>query len=304
WSESDAIRPQPKRRRGSTDAPLSVPSWPGSDESIRVWGGPIPDVVGTSSLASGDAPTLTPDENMSSTGGGSQGFPGVEPSTAMVGVYTATTGSGTGPSNVAEQPAFYVPVAEYPPDQDTRLPPRAPTPTSPMTRWSDPDGLDEETKSDDPMVDQRTRLSETGRDQDQDLRDANRQISELRAAMSRNGSDMRTIVQPGPPKQPKRRSPERNGKYQDGATREAEKKKAADQEFASLQAKLYLLEKERARERESDSQFRAEASRRMEEVSEQCNQAISRATVAIEETKIQADEDLLQIKREMKYQSG
>ncbi|OWY95826.1 hypothetical protein PHMEG_00034070 [Phytophthora megakarya] len=177
WSESDASRREPKRRRGSTDAPLSVLSWPRSDEATRVWGGPIPDVVGTSSLASGDAPMLTPDENMSSAGGGSQGSPGMEPSTAMVGVYMATTGSGTGSSNVAEQPTIYVPVAEYPPGQDARLPPRTPTPTPPVTRGSDPDGLDEETKSDDFMVDQGTRLSETGRDQDQDLREANRQIS-------------------------------------------------------------------------------------------------------------------------------
>ncbi|OWZ20991.1 hypothetical protein PHMEG_0004538 [Phytophthora megakarya] len=68
WSKSDTNRPEPKRRRGSADAPLSVPSWPGSDETTRVWGGPIPEVVGTSSLAFGDAPMLTPDENMPSTG--------------------------------------------------------------------------------------------------------------------------------------------------------------------------------------------------------------------------------------------
>ncbi|OWZ01891.1 hypothetical protein PHMEG_00026650 [Phytophthora megakarya] len=96
-------------------------------------------------LASGDAPMLTPDENMSSAGGGSQGSPGMECSTAMVSVFMATTGSGTGPSNVAEQPTFYVPVAEYPPGQDARLPPRASTPTPPITWDSNPDGLDEET---------------------------------------------------------------------------------------------------------------------------------------------------------------
>ncbi|OWY97529.1 hypothetical protein PHMEG_00031922 [Phytophthora megakarya] len=112
---------------------------------------------------------------MSSAGGGSQGSPGIEPSTAMVGVYMATTGSGTGPSNVAEQPTIYFPIAECPPGQDARLPPR------------DPDGPDEETKSDDPMVDQGTRLSEAGRDQDQDLREANRQISELHAMLAAPG---------------------------------------------------------------------------------------------------------------------
>ncbi|OWZ04200.1 hypothetical protein PHMEG_00023938 [Phytophthora megakarya] len=35
WSESDASRPEPKRRRGSTDMPLSVPSWPGSNGRWR-----------------------------------------------------------------------------------------------------------------------------------------------------------------------------------------------------------------------------------------------------------------------------
>ncbi|OWY95515.1 hypothetical protein PHMEG_00034465, partial [Phytophthora megakarya] len=95
----------------------------------------------------------------------------------------------------------------------------------------------------------------------------------------------------------------REAEYQDQVTREAERKKAADQEFASLQATLYLLEKERAREREEDSQFRAEASRRMEEVSEKCNQAISQAADAIEETKARADKDSLRIKREIEHQA-
>ncbi|OWY91726.1 LOW QUALITY PROTEIN: hypothetical protein PHMEG_00039580 [Phytophthora megakarya] len=90
----------------------------------------------------------------------------------MVGVYMATTGSGIGPANVAEQPTIYVPVAEYLPGR--KAPTSRPTPTPPMTRGSDPDGLDEKTKSDDPMVDQGTRLSEIDRDQDQDLREANR----------------------------------------------------------------------------------------------------------------------------------
>ncbi|OWY92351.1 hypothetical protein PHMEG_00038690 [Phytophthora megakarya] len=106
WSDSDTSRPEPKRRRGSTDAPLSVPSWPGSDEATRGWGGPVPEIVGTSSLASGDAPMLTPDENMSSAGGGSQGSPGLEPSTAMVGVYMAPTGATAGQPYTAEQPTL------------------------------------------------------------------------------------------------------------------------------------------------------------------------------------------------------
>ncbi|OWY99114.1 hypothetical protein PHMEG_00029946, partial [Phytophthora megakarya] len=252
WSESDSSQPEPKRRRGSTDAPLSVPSWPGSDETTRVWGGPCWDP------------------------------PGMEPSTAMVGVYMVTTGSGVGPPNVAEQPTFYVPVAEYPSGQDARLPPRALTPTPPMTRGSDPDGLDEETKSDDPMADQGTRLSDPSRDEDQDLRDANRQISELRAALAAQDEQERLrhedyraarAAQAAQTKISREEWEYREAEYQDRATREAERKKAA-----------------------------AEVSRRMEEVSEQCNQAISRTTVAIEETKIRADEDLIQIEREMEHQ--
>ncbi|KAG7375604.1 hypothetical protein PHYPSEUDO_000502, partial [Phytophthora pseudosyringae] len=92
-SDSDVSRPDPKRRQGSLDAPfLSIPSWPGSDEGARVWGGPVPETVGTSSLASGDAPMLTPDENMSSAGGGSQGFPGLGPAGAVAHVFVATAG--------------------------------------------------------------------------------------------------------------------------------------------------------------------------------------------------------------------
>ncbi|OWY96333.1 hypothetical protein PHMEG_00033423, partial [Phytophthora megakarya] len=182
WSKSDTIRPERKRRGGSADAPLSVSSWPGSDEDTRVRGGPIPEVYGTSSLASGDAPMLTPDENMSSAGGGSQGSPGMEPSTAMVGVHMATTGSGTEQPYTAEQPTLYVPVAEYPPGQDARLPPRAPTPTPPSIRS---DGLGSSgTKSDVLVTARGSRLPETSRDQDQDLREADRQISELRAALA------------------------------------------------------------------------------------------------------------------------
>ncbi|OWY96261.1 hypothetical protein PHMEG_00033517 [Phytophthora megakarya] len=224
-----------------------------SDKANRVWGGPIPDVVVTSSLASGDTPMLTPDENMSSVGGGSQGSPGMEPSAAMVGVYMVTTCSGTGPSNFAEQPTFYVPVTEYLPGQDARIPPRVQTPTPPMHRGSDRDGLDEETKSDDHMVGQGPRHSETGRDRDQDLRDANRQISELRPAFAAQDEQKRlrhevyraTRAQAAQTKISREEWEYREAEYQDRATREAEKKRTSDQEFASLQAKLYLLEKER-----------------------------------------------------------
>ncbi|OWZ07060.1 hypothetical protein PHMEG_00020600, partial [Phytophthora megakarya] len=152
WSDSDTSRPEPKRRCGSTDAPLSVPSWPGSDEATRVWGGPIPEVVGTSSFASGDAPMLTADENMSSAGGGSHGSPGVGPSAAMVGVYMTTAGTGTGQPYTAEQPTLYVPIAEYPPSQGARLPPHASPPTAPPIRGDGPGSSEEETKSDAPMT--------------------------------------------------------------------------------------------------------------------------------------------------------
>ncbi|OWZ09059.1 hypothetical protein PHMEG_00018298 [Phytophthora megakarya] len=213
WSESDTSRPEPKRRRGSTDAPLSVHSWPGSDEDTRVWGGPIPEVVGTSSLASGDALMLTPDENMSSAGGGSQGSPGLEPSAAMVGVYMATTGSGTGQPYTAEQPTLYVPVAEYPPN----------------------------------------------------LREADRQISELRAASAARDGQERIqneeyraaqTAQATQAKLSQEVWEYREAGLQERAARKTERRKAADQEFASPQAKVYVLEKERAQEREEGSSWK------------------------------------------------
>ncbi|OWZ00994.1 hypothetical protein PHMEG_00027701 [Phytophthora megakarya] len=138
----------------------------------RVWGGPVPEVVGTSSLASGDAPMLIPDENMS----GPQGSLGLEPSTAMVGVYMTTTGATAGQPYTAEQPTLYVPVAEYPPGQGARPPPPALPRTAPPVRNDGLGGSEEESKSDVPMATRGPRLPENRRDQDRDLREADRQI--------------------------------------------------------------------------------------------------------------------------------
>ncbi|OWZ01847.1 hypothetical protein PHMEG_00026695, partial [Phytophthora megakarya] len=150
WSDSNTSRPERKRRRGSTDAPLSVPSWPGSDEATRSRFGRRADAA--------------PDENMSSAGGGSQGSPGLETSAAMVGVYMATTGTGTGQPYTAEQPTLYVPVAEYPPGQDARPPPLALPCTAPPVRNDGLGGSEEETKSDVPMTTRGPHLPENSRD--------------------------------------------------------------------------------------------------------------------------------------------
>ncbi|OWY97463.1 hypothetical protein PHMEG_00031995 [Phytophthora megakarya] len=345
-AEGWLTRPEPKRRRGSTDAPLSVPSWPGSDEATRVWGGPVPEVVGTSSLASGDAPMLTPDENMSSAGGGSQGSPGLEP----IGVYMATTGATAGQPHTAEQPKLYVPVAEYPPGQGARPPtpalPRTAPPvrndgpggseeetksdvpmttrgphlsensrdqnTAPPVRNDGPGGSEEETKSDVPMTTRGPHLSENSRGQDRDMQEADRQIAELRAALAtRDELDrirneeyrVARTAQAAQANLSQEAWDRREAEFQERTAREMERRKVSGQDFAGLQAQMYLLEKERAQEREESIQFRAEADRRMEAVTEKRDQAISKATAAIDETKFQADEELSRIRREMEHQA-
>ncbi|OWZ03937.1 LOW QUALITY PROTEIN: hypothetical protein PHMEG_00024248 [Phytophthora megakarya] len=304
WSDSNTSRSEPKRRRGSTGAPLSVPSWPGSDEATRVWGGPVPEVIGTSSLASGDAPMLTLDENMSSAGGGSQGSP---PSAAMVGVYMATTGTGTGHPYTTEQPTFYVPVAEYPPGQNARLPPHELLPAASPVRGDGPGSSEEETKSDAPMTARDPHLPGNSRDRDQDLREADRQILELCAALATRDEleqirhETYRAARTGQAHQAKL--------YQEAweyrkaeVARETERRKASDQNFASLQAKVYLLENERAQNREEGTQLRAETASRMEDVTEKCGQPVSKVTAATDETKLQADEELSRIRREMEHQ--
>ncbi|OWY99575.1 hypothetical protein PHMEG_00029401 [Phytophthora megakarya] len=253
----------------------------------RVWGG-IPEVVGTSSLASGDAPMLTPDENMSSAGGGS---PGLEPSTAMVGVYMTTTGTTAGQSYTTEQPTLYVPVAEYPPGQDTRPPPPASPSTAPPVRSDGLGGSEEETKSGVPMTIRGPHLPENSRDWDRDLQEADRQISELRAALAARDELERIrneeyrvarTAQAAQAKLPQEAWEHREAELQERVAQEMERRKVSDQDFESLQAKVYLLEKERAQEREEGTQFRAEADRRMEEVTEKCGQAVCKATAAID----------------------
>ncbi|OWZ05043.1 LOW QUALITY PROTEIN: hypothetical protein PHMEG_00022944 [Phytophthora megakarya] len=301
------LRPAHNRSdaRGSTDAPLSVPSWPGSDEDTRVWGGPIPEVVGTSSLASGDAPMLTPDESMSSAGGGSQGSPGSKPSTAMVGVYMATTGTPAGQAYTTEQPTLYVPVAEYPPGQGTRPPPPS---LQVRLRRDGLGGSEEETISDVPMTIRGPHLPENSRD----LQAAYRQISELCAALAARDELERIrneeyrvarTAQAAQAKLSQEALEHQEAELQERVAREMEWRKVSDQDFASLQAKVYLLEKERAQEREEGTQFRAEAERRMEGVTEKCGQAVSKAKAVIDETKLQADEELSRIRREMEHQA-
>ncbi|OWY98819.1 hypothetical protein PHMEG_00030314, partial [Phytophthora megakarya] len=249
--------------------------------------GGVPEVVGTSSLASGDAPMLTPDENMSSAGGGSQGSPGLEPSTAMVGVYVATTGATAGQSYTAEQPTLYVPVAEYPPGQGARPPPPALPRTAPPVRNDGLGGPEEETKSDVPMTNRGARLPENSRDQDRDLQEADRQIAELRAALAARDELERVwneeyraarTAQAAQAKLSQEAWDHREAEFQERAAQEMERRKVSDQDFAGLQAKAYLLEKERAQEREE-------------------------ASAAIDETKLQDDEELSRIKREMEHQA-
>ncbi|OWY94517.1 hypothetical protein PHMEG_00035721 [Phytophthora megakarya] len=198
-------------------------------------------------------------------GGGSQGSPGLEPSVAMFCVYMATTGTGTGQPYTAEQPTVYVPVAEYPPGQGKRLPPHAPPPTASPIRGDGPGSSEEETKSDAPMTARDPHLPENNRDRD---READRQISELRAALAARDELERIrnevyraawTAQATQAKLSQEAWEYREAKLQERAARETERRKTSDQEFASLQAKVYLLKKERAQDREEGTQLRAEA---------------------------------------------
>ncbi|EGZ08791.1 hypothetical protein PHYSODRAFT_339224 [Phytophthora sojae] len=186
WSDTDSSRPEPKHRRGSADALMSIPSWPGSDEGARVWGGPLPEVVGSSSVASGDAPMLTPDENMSSAGGGCQDSPGFGPAGATANVFVATAGTGGEAAPTMEQPTVYVPVAAYPPDFA-----QAPSPgaNAPLPAKLHDHELDEELKAEDhgaaahPMARQ-VDVTDEETMAHHALREAQRQIVELQAAMA------------------------------------------------------------------------------------------------------------------------
>ncbi|OWY98304.1 hypothetical protein PHMEG_00030959 [Phytophthora megakarya] len=154
-------------------------------------------------------------------------------------------------------------------------------------------------------------VPENSRDWDRDLQEADRQISELRAALAtrdeleRIRNEVYRVARTAQATQAKLSQEaweHREAELQERVAQETERRKASDLEFASLQAKVYLLEKERAQEREEGTQFRAEAARRMEEVTEKCGQAVSKTTAAIDETKLQADEGLSWIRREMKHQ--
>ncbi|KAG7384961.1 hypothetical protein PHYPSEUDO_002043 [Phytophthora pseudosyringae] len=121
-SDLEVSRPEPKRRRGSLDAPLSIPSGL-VPTKVPASGAVRSQTVGTSSLASGDAPVLTPDESMSSAGGDSQGSPGLGPTGAVAHMFVATAGPEGDSSVSVEQPIVYVPVAAYPPTPALTAPP-------------------------------------------------------------------------------------------------------------------------------------------------------------------------------------
>ncbi|KAG7376259.1 hypothetical protein PHYPSEUDO_013915 [Phytophthora pseudosyringae] len=189
-SDSDISRPDPKRRRGSLDVPLSIPSWPGSDEGARVWGGPVPETVGTSSLASGDALMLTPDENMPSAGDGSQGSPGLGPAGAVAHVFVATVGPECNSSVSVEQPTVYVLLAAYPPTPDLTTPPDLST-AAEATHHDD-----EESKPEAPT----SRKSEISRSTEGEVAEealqiAQQQVADLQAAMSTRDDQERARLQ-------------------------------------------------------------------------------------------------------------
>ncbi|OWZ02064.1 hypothetical protein PHMEG_00026439 [Phytophthora megakarya] len=226
----------------------------------------------------------------------------------MVGVYMATTGATVGQPYTAEQPTLYVPVAEYPPGQGARPPPPALPRTAPPVRNDGLGGSEEETKSDIPMTTRGSRLPEKSRDRDRDLQEADRQIAELRAALAardeleRIRNEEYRAARTAQAKLSREAWDRRETEFQERTEQEMERREVSGQEFAGHQAQMYLIEKERAREREESIQFRAEADRRMEAVTEKYDQTIAKAAAAIDETKLQADEELSRIKPEMAHQ--
>ncbi|OWZ00074.1 hypothetical protein PHMEG_00028817 [Phytophthora megakarya] len=141
---------------------------------------------------------------------------------------------------------------------------------------------------------------------------ADRQIAELRAALAARDELERIrneeyraarTAQAAQAKLSQEAWDRREAEFQERTEQEMERKEVSGQEFAGLQAQMYLIEKERAREWEESIQFRAEADRRMEAVTEKCDQAIAKAAADIDETKLQADQELSRIKREMEHQA-
>ncbi|KAG7375598.1 hypothetical protein PHYPSEUDO_000505 [Phytophthora pseudosyringae] len=283
-SDSDVSRPDPKRRRGSPDAPLSIPYWPGSDEGARAWGGPVSETVGTSSLASGDAPMLTPDENMSSVGGGSQGSPGLGPAGAVAHVFVATAGPEGDSSVSVEQPTVYVPVAAYPPTPALTAPPDLST----AVEATYPD--DEESKPGAPA----SRKSDMSRSTEADvaehaLRVAQQQVADLQAAMSMNRSERKQF----------------KSIHRGREIKEARHKEAADTDIARLQLRLYQIQEQQAQDlaashQEVEAQLareRVASHREVEAIARDAERFRVEAAAAA-----RARQEEAQSKRELEYQ--
>ncbi|GMF29831.1 unnamed protein product [Phytophthora lilii] len=298
WSESDYSRPDPKRHRGSEDGPPSVQSWPGSDEGARVWGGPVPEVVGTSSVASRDAPMITPDENMSSAGGGSLGSPGIEPHGAFAGVFMATTVLDE-QMRAPEQPATYVP-----PTYAAGPQPGATAPASPAPRDQT---LDEEMKAEVPGANDMgmARLAEEQATSHQALQDAQRQIAELQMAMAARDEQERIRIQEYQ-RTLQAQTAERDlnraeRKQQKTLTRKQEveaarRKEAANIEIASLHLRLHQVEEQQAREQDAVRREAAEA------IARDADRLRAEAAAAVEAAAERARQEEAQAKRALQHQ--
>ncbi|KAG7383568.1 hypothetical protein PHYPSEUDO_003547 [Phytophthora pseudosyringae] len=312
-SDSDVSRPDPKRRRGSLDAPLSIPSWPGSDEGARVWGGPVPETVGTSSLASGDAPMLTPDKNMSSAGGGSQGSPGLGPAGAVVHVFVTTAGPEGNSSKSVERPTVYIPVTAYPPTPAlTALPD-----LSAAAEATHHD--DEESKPEAPTL----RESEISRSTDAEvaehaLRVANQQVADLQAAMSARDDQERSRLQAyeqamyaQAAEQEMNRSDRKQFKsiHRGREIEEARRKEAADTEIARLQLRLYQIQEQQAQDlaasrQEVEAQVareRVASHREVKAISRDAERLRVEAAAAAVTAAARALQEETQSKRELEY---
>ncbi|GMF17467.1 unnamed protein product [Phytophthora lilii] len=197
---------------------------------------------------------MTPDENMSSTSGGSLRSPGIP----SAGVFMATAVPDE-QMRAPEQPATYVPVAAYPPTYAAGPQPGA---TAPASAAPQDQALDEEMKAEVPGADD-LRMGRQAEEQAmprQALRDAQRQIAELQMAMAARDEQERIRLQAYQQtlqaQTAKRDLNRAERKQQKSLTRkqeieEARRKEAANIEIASLQIRLHQVQEQQAWEQDA-----------------------------------------------------
>ncbi|KAG7382106.1 hypothetical protein PHYPSEUDO_005320 [Phytophthora pseudosyringae] len=229
---------------------------------------------------------LTPDKNMSSAGGGSQGSPGLGPAGAVAHVFVATAGPEGNSSVSVEQPTVYVPVAAYPP---------TPTLTAPLQAMHRDD---EESKPEAPT----SRKSKISRSTEAEvaehaLRVAQQQVADLLVAMSARDNQERTRLQAY-----------EQAMYSQAAEQEMNRsEQAADTEIARLQLRLYQIQEQQAQDLAASrqevevqvSRERVASHREVEAIARDAERLRVEAAAAAEAAVTRARQEEAQSKREL-----